>query len=171
MTGQEPGRGVWLWVGLLWNDRVRGVLDQYGDRITDVSIFGWEVDAAGNVRQTFDPAKLDPYRKKWPHIRFWLCFMNHGVASIFTALQQSATARANLAGQLGAVLQRAGGHGATRRHPLGDRAGPLWRRHALCLGLRIQPDPDQGSRPDLSRSGLRPAGGRGRGAVTPALPR
>ncbi len=104
MTGQEPGRGVWLWVGLLWNDRVRGVLDRYGDRITDVSIFGWEVDAAGNVRQTFDPAKLDPYRKKWPHIRFWLCFMNHGVASIFTALQQSATARANLAGQLGAVL-------------------------------------------------------------------
>lgn len=102
MTGQGPG--VWLWVGLLWNARVRDVLDRYGDRITDVSIFGWEVDAAGHLRQIFNPANLDPYRAKWPHIRWWACFMNHGVASIFTALQNDASARATLVAELGDVL-------------------------------------------------------------------
>lgn len=95
---------VWLWVGLVWNDRVRGVLDEYGDRITDVSIFGWEVDAAGRLRQIFNPDNLAPYREKWPHIRWWACFMNHGVASIFTALQNNAGARATLVAELGAVL-------------------------------------------------------------------
>ena len=96
--------GVWLWVGLLWNDRVRDVLDRYGDRITDVSIFGWEVDATGHLTQTFNPANLDPYRAKWPHIRFWACFMNHGYASIFTALQTSSSARSTLVSDLEGVL-------------------------------------------------------------------
>lgn len=99
MTG-----GVWLWVGLTWNDRVRSVLDQYGDRITDVSIFGWQVNAAGQLTQIFDPDLLATYRAKWPHIRWWACFMNHGVASIFTALQNDANARQTLTGQLGALL-------------------------------------------------------------------
>lgn len=95
---------VWLWVGLLWNDRVRGVLDRYGDRITDISIFGWEVDATGKLTQTFDPALLDTYRTKWPHIRFWACVMNHGFASIFSALQDSAPARAQLVSEVEGVL-------------------------------------------------------------------
>ena len=102
MTAQGPG--VWLWVGLVWNDRVRDVLDRYGDRITDVSNFGWEVNAAGELRQIFNPDLLAPYRAKWPHIRWWACFMNHGVASIFTALQNDAAARATLCAQLGAVI-------------------------------------------------------------------
>jgi len=96
--------GVWLWVGLVWNDRVRNVLDRYGDRITDVSIFGWTVNAAGQLTQTFNPALLDPYRAKWPHIRWWGCFRNDGVASIFTALQNDAAARSTLTAALGALL-------------------------------------------------------------------
>lgn len=102
----SAGGGVWLWVGLLWNDRVRSVLDRYGDRITDISIFGWEVDAGGRLSQTFNPAQLDPYRAKWPHIRWWACFMNHGVAPIFTALQNDAGARARLVADLGGVIDR-----------------------------------------------------------------
>lgn len=96
--------GVWVWVGLVWNARVRDVLDRYGDRLTDVSIFGWTVDASGSLTQTFNPALLDPYRAKWPHLRFWLCFRNDGIASIFAALQGSASARATLVSQLGGVL-------------------------------------------------------------------
>lgn len=99
-----PDRGLWLWVGLVWSQRVRDVLDAYGDRITDVSIFGWTVNSTGQLTQTFNPANLDPYRAKWPHIRFWACFRNDGVASIFTALQTSSSARTTLVNQLGGVL-------------------------------------------------------------------
>lgn len=93
-------RDMWVWVGLVWNTRVRAVLDRYGDRLTDVSIFGWTVNAGGNLTQTFDPALLDIYRAKWPHIRWWGCFRNDGVASIFAALQGSAAARAQLVSDL-----------------------------------------------------------------------
>jgi spore germination protein YaaH len=95
---------VWVWVGHVWTDRVELVLEHYGDRITDVSIFGWRVDAAGNLTQTFDPTLLDPYRAKWPHLRFWLGFRNDGIASIFTGLRTSAAARAQLVADLGEVL-------------------------------------------------------------------
>lgn len=96
--------GLFCWVGLVWNQRVRDVLDKYGDRITDISIFGWEVDATGKLTQIFNPALLDPYRTKWPHIRWWGCFMNHGYASVFTALQTSAAARAQLMHDLNGVI-------------------------------------------------------------------
>ena len=96
--------GVWVWVGLSWTDRVRLVLEHYGDRITDVSIFGWRVNADGTLTQTFDPTLLDPYRAKWPHLRFWLAFRNDGVASVFAALISNAAARATLISQLGDVL-------------------------------------------------------------------
>lgn len=96
--------GAWCWVGLLWSDRVKLVLDNYGDRLSDVSIFAWQVDANGALTQTFDPSQLDPYRAKWPHIRWWGCFRNNGVASIFTALRNNAGARATLCNQLADVL-------------------------------------------------------------------
>lgn len=100
------GENVWVWVGLSWTDRVRLVLDNYGDRITDVSIFGWSVDKSGKLTETFDPARLDKYRAKWPHLRFWLAFRNDGFASIFTALRESPAARARLISDLGAVLTK-----------------------------------------------------------------
>lgn len=96
--------GAWVWVGLVWTDRVRLVLDQYGDRLTDVSIFGWRVNAAGGLTQIFDPALLNSYRAKWPHIRWWLCVMNDGVESVFTALRTDSATRAALVGNLGALI-------------------------------------------------------------------
>lgn len=97
--------GVWAWVGLSWTERIRLVLEEYGDRLTDISIFGWIVAADGTLTETFDPAQLDAYRAKWPHIRFWGCFRNmddpnDGPYTIFEALRDSATARANLADQV-----------------------------------------------------------------------
>lgn len=96
MTG-----GVWVWVGLTWTDRVRLVLDQYGDRLTDVSIFGWRVNGAGALTQIFNPALLDPYRAKWPHIRWWLCVMNDGIESVFDAVRDNPTSRAAFVGNVG----------------------------------------------------------------------
>ncbi|SJM59705.1 glycosyl hydrolase family 18 protein [Agrococcus casei] len=96
---------TWVWAGMNWSARVRLALDKYGDRITDISIFGWQVDAQGNLTRTFDPDLLQPYREKWPHIRFWLCFRNDGNDAIFTALRNSSTARARLVSDLGDVLE------------------------------------------------------------------
>lgn len=95
---------VWVWIGHVWTDRVRLVLNYYGDQITDVSIFGWRVDSSGALTRTFDPAQLDEYRAKWPHIRWWGLFRNDGNAAIFSALRNSASARARLVSDLGGVL-------------------------------------------------------------------
>ena len=97
-------RGVWVWVGLSWTAQVQQVLAQYGDRITDVSVFGWQVDTTGTLTQTFDPSLLDQYRAAWPHIRWWACFRNNGDASVFTALRNYPAAQATLVGQLGQIL-------------------------------------------------------------------
>ena len=100
MTGR-----VLVWVGHVWTERARLALEHYGDRITDVSIFGWSVSATGDLTLTFDPTLLDPYREKWPHIRFWGCFRNmddpnHGPLFIFNALRSSPAARARLADEV-----------------------------------------------------------------------
>lgn len=95
---------VWVWVGHVWTDRVELALNHFGDRITDVSIFGWFVDENGNLSQTFDPDNLLQYRAKWPHIRFWLGFRNDGIASIFTALRNNAAARNQLLSDLDDAL-------------------------------------------------------------------
>lgn len=96
---------IWAWVGLSWTDRIRLVLDNYGDRITDLSIFGWGVSKTGTLTQTFDPSLLDQYREKWPHIRWWGCFRNMddpdtGPYDIFESLRNSSTYRNRLADQV-----------------------------------------------------------------------
>lgn len=96
---------VWAWTGHMWSDRIRMVLEHYGDRITDLSIFGWSVSAAGELTETFDPRLLDEYRQQWPHIRFWGCFRNmddpdDGPRAIFDALRDSGEARRRLADEV-----------------------------------------------------------------------
>lgn len=103
---------VKVWVGLLWTDRVRMVLDRYGDRLDTVSIFGWAVDTDGSLTRTFNPAQLDPYRAKWPHIKWELAFRNMDAPSgatsreVFDALRFNATARNRLIADLGQVLSQ-----------------------------------------------------------------
>lgn len=103
IEGIALSNGIWAWVGHMGlTDRIDLALDQYGDRITDISIFGWSVARDGALTETFDPGRLDEYREKWPHIRFWACFRNmddpdHGPYEIFEGLRDSAAARARLA--------------------------------------------------------------------------
>ena len=97
---------TWVWVGHLWTSRVRLALEHYGDRITDVSIFGWSVAADGSLSLTFDPEALLPYRERWPHLRFWLAFRNDGYQSIVHAILQSGQAQARLLADLDAALDR-----------------------------------------------------------------
>ncbi|MBO0596598.1 hypothetical protein I2485_06875 [Nesterenkonia sp. E16_7] len=100
---------VWVWTGHMWSERIQFALEHYGDRITDVSIFGWSVSATGDLTETFDPNLLDHYRQQWPHIRFWGCFRNmddpdDGPRAIFDALRDSAAARRNLADEVEAMF-------------------------------------------------------------------
>jgi len=96
----------WVWVGHMWTDRVRAALDMYGDRMTDVSIFGWFVDREGELSLTFDPELLLPYREKWPHLRFWLAFRNDGNAAIFQALLDRSAYGSRLVRRLGEELDK-----------------------------------------------------------------
>lgn len=97
---------VWVWVGHLWTERAQLALEYYGDRITDVSIFGWHVNAAGTLSETFDADLLLPYAERWPHLRFWLAFRNDGDPDIAAALLSSATARDRLLSGLTAALDK-----------------------------------------------------------------
>ena len=101
---------VWCWVGHLGiSDRIDMVLTHYGDRLTDVSIFGWYVSTDGSLTETLDPAVMDGYRERWPHIRWWAAFRNmdnpdEAPRAIFDALRGSAAARAALADAVEDVL-------------------------------------------------------------------
>lgn len=101
---------VWVWVGHLGiSARIDLVLTEYGDRLTDVSIFGWYVSSDGTLTETLDPAVMDGYRARWPHIRWWAAFRNmdnpsEAPRAIFDALRGSAAARAVLADQVEAVF-------------------------------------------------------------------
>jgi spore germination protein YaaH len=87
---------------------VRAVLGNYGDRISDVSIFGWNVAPDGTLTASFNTANLDFYRAKWPHIRWWACFrnMDHpaGPTYIWESLRADPDARATLASECQRVL-------------------------------------------------------------------
>ncbi|WP_191621816.1 glycosyl hydrolase family 18 protein [Microbacterium caowuchunii] len=74
--------------------------------MTDVSIFGWFVNAAGELSLTFDPDQLLPYREKWPHLRFWLAFRNDGNQAIFQALLDRPASSARLVQRLGEELDK-----------------------------------------------------------------
>lgn len=78
---------VWTFMG---NSRMYEALRDYGDRLDTVGIFTFEVDATGTISETGTSiSSLLPYIRKWPHIKWMLTVMNHGTASIFTALREN----------------------------------------------------------------------------------
>jgi spore germination protein YaaH len=78
---------VWSFMG---NARMHQALSDYGDRLDTVGIFTFEVDITGTIAETgTSVSSLAPYRAKWPHIKWLLTIMNHGTASIFTALRNN----------------------------------------------------------------------------------
>jgi len=78
---------VWSYMG---NARMYEALRDYGDRLDTIGIFTFEVDATGAITETgTSVGSMLPYINKWPHIKWLLTIMNHGTASIFTALRNN----------------------------------------------------------------------------------
>lgn len=66
------------------------VLREKGNKLSHVGIFTFEVSADGTISETGTAVStILPYVKKWPHIKWFLTIMNHGTASIFTALREN----------------------------------------------------------------------------------
>ncbi len=66
------------------------VLRKKGNKLSHVGIFTFEVSADGTISETGTAVStILPYVKKWPHIKWLLTIMNHGTASIFTALREN----------------------------------------------------------------------------------
>jgi spore germination protein YaaH len=78
---------VWSFMG---NTRMYEALRDYGNRLDTVGIFTFEVDATGTISETGTSiSSMLPYINKWKHIKWMLTVMNHGTASIFTALRNN----------------------------------------------------------------------------------
>ena len=78
---------VWSFMG---NSRMYQALRDYGDRLDTVGIFTFEVDASGAISETGTSiSSMMTYINRWPHIHWLLTIMNHGTASIFTALRNN----------------------------------------------------------------------------------
>lgn len=83
------GRKVMIW-SFMGNARMYEALNKYGDRLDTVGIFTFEVDATGKITETGTSiSNMLPYIGKWKHIKWLLTIMNHGTASIFTALRNT----------------------------------------------------------------------------------
>lgn len=96
---------VWSFMG---NARMYQALNQYGDRLDTVGIFTFEVDATGTIRETgTSVGGILPYITKWPHIKWLLTVMNHGVDSIFTALRNNTNgAKTKFLSELVRIMQK-----------------------------------------------------------------
>jgi Predicted glycosyl hydrolase len=78
---------VWSFMG---NARMYQALRDYGDRLDTVGIFTFEVDITGTITETGTSiSSMLTYINRWPHIKWLLTIMNHGTASIFTALRNN----------------------------------------------------------------------------------
>lgn len=78
---------VWSFMG---NARMYEALRDYGNRLDTVGIFTFEVDATGTISETGTSiSTMMTYIRKWTHIKWMLTVMNHGTASIFTALRNN----------------------------------------------------------------------------------
>ena len=78
---------IWSFMG---NSRMFQALNNHGDCFDTVGIFTFEVDITGTISETGTSINgMMPYINKWPHINWLLTIMNHGTASIFTALRNN----------------------------------------------------------------------------------
>jgi len=78
---------VWSFMG---NARMYQALLNYGDRLDTVGIFTFEVNISGVISETGTSiSSMLPYINRWPHVKWLLTIMNHGSASIFTALRNN----------------------------------------------------------------------------------
>lgn len=83
------GKRCMVW-SFMQNARMYEALRDYGDRLDTVGIFTFEVDATGTLSETGTSiSTMLTYINRWTHIKWLLTIMNHGTASIFTALRNN----------------------------------------------------------------------------------
>ena len=96
---------IWSFMG---NTRMHQALNNYGDRFEAIGIFTFEVDITGTITETGTPISgMMPYINKWPKVRWFLTVMNHGAASIFTALRNNESgAKTKFLSELVRIMQK-----------------------------------------------------------------
>ena len=86
---RASNRNVMAWT-FMGNTRMHQEKKKKGNKLSHVGIFTFEVSADGTISETGTAVStILPYVKKWPHIKWLLTIMNHGTASIFTALREN----------------------------------------------------------------------------------
>ncbi|MCD8015565.1 MAG: glycosyl hydrolase family 18 protein, partial [Lachnospiraceae bacterium] len=81
---------VWTFMG---NTRMYQALRDYGDRISQIGLFSFKVNASGEIYESgvsiATGSTMRTYINKWPHITWLLTVSNDGYNSIFAALRDN----------------------------------------------------------------------------------
>ena len=78
---------VWTFMG---NTRMYNALRDYGDRISQIGLFSFEVDKTGSISERgVAISNMLPYIGKWSHIKWLLTVANDGANSVFVALREN----------------------------------------------------------------------------------
>ena len=72
------------------NARMYTALKNYGDRLSQVGLFSFKVDATGTITESgVAISDMLTYINKYPHITWLLTVRNDGTSSVFTALREN----------------------------------------------------------------------------------
>ena len=83
------GRQIMVWT-FMGNSRMYQALRDYGDRISQIGLFSFKVDATGTITESgVKITDMMTYINKWPHIKWLLTVANDGSNSIFKALRDN----------------------------------------------------------------------------------
>lgn len=81
---------VWTFMG---NTRMYQALRDYGDRISQIGLFSFKVNASGEIYESgisiATGSTMRTYINKWPHIKWLLTVSNDGTNSIFAVLRDN----------------------------------------------------------------------------------
>jgi len=87
------GKEIMVWA-YMDNTRMYQVLRDYGDRISQIGLFSFKVNASGEIYESgvsiATGSTMRTYISKWPHITWLLTVSNDGTNSIFAALRDNA---------------------------------------------------------------------------------
>lgn len=82
-------RGCMIWT-FMGNTRMYTALRNYGDRLSQVGLFCFKVDATGTITESgVSISSMLTYINQWPHIKWLLTVRNDGASSVFTALREN----------------------------------------------------------------------------------
>ena len=78
---------VWTFMG---NTRMYTALKNYGDRLSQVGLFSFKVDATGTITEPgVAISDMLTHINMWPHITWLLTVRNDGTSSVFTVLREN----------------------------------------------------------------------------------